>query len=105
MAETCLLAIRRPVYRRRDSHPGSTAELENLDGDAKGKGTSGDPVRPKVPMRRTGADCSVVVVKWGNAHGAKGAGHSRQDRRVNGKPEEPVVSTEDGSLQWVARAE
>jgi len=37
MAETCLLAIRRPVYRRRDSHPGSTAELENLDGDAKGK--------------------------------------------------------------------
>ena len=36
----------------------------------KGKGTSGDPVRPKVPMRRTGADCSVVVVKWGNAHGA-----------------------------------
>jgi len=55
-------------------------------------------------MRRTGADCSVVVVKWGNAHGAKGAGHSRQYRRVNGKPEEPVVSTEDGSLQWVARA-
>jgi hypothetical protein len=77
MAETWLLAIRRPVYRRRDSHPGSTAELENLDGDAKGKGTSGDPVRPKVPMRRTGADCSVVVRKWGNAHGAKGAGHSR----------------------------
>jgi len=104
MAGTCSLAIRRPVYRRRDSHPGSTAELENLDGDAKGKGTSGDPVRPKVPMRRTGADCSVVVMKWGNAHGAKGAGHSRRDRRVNGTPEEPVVSTEDGSLQWVARA-
>jgi len=41
MAETCLLAIRRPVYRRRDSHPGSTAELENLDGDAKGKDAMG----------------------------------------------------------------
>jgi hypothetical protein len=35
----------------------------------------GDPVRLKVPMRRSGADCSVVVMKWGNAHGAKGGGH------------------------------
>src|SRR5215467_12594560 len=31
--------------------------------------------RPKVPMRRLGADWSVVVVKRGNARGAKGAGH------------------------------
>src|ERR1700751_6084004 len=31
--------------------------------------------RPKVPMRRLGADCSVVVMKRGNARGAKGAGH------------------------------
>ena len=75
MAETCLLAIWRPVYRRRDSHPGSTAELENLDGDAKGKGTSGDPVRPKVPMHRRGADCFAVAMKRGNGRGAKGAGH------------------------------
>jgi len=44
------------------------------------------------------------VMKWGNAHGAKGAGHSRRDRWVNRKLEEPTVSTEDGSLQWVARA-
>jgi hypothetical protein len=51
-----------------------------------------------------GASSDPTVMKWGNAHGAKGVGHSRQDRRVNGKPEEPVVSTEDGSLQWVARA-
>jgi len=78
------------VYRRRDSHLGFRAELENLTGDAKGKGTSGDPVRPKVPMRRAGADCSVVVMKRGNARGAKGAGHSRRDRWVNGKPEEPT---------------
>ena len=42
MAETCLLAIRRPVYRRRDSHPGSTAELENLDGDAPREAESTD---------------------------------------------------------------
>src|SRR5262245_56428200 len=31
--------------------------------------------RPKVPMRRLGADCLVVVMKRGNARGAKGAGH------------------------------
>jgi hypothetical protein len=30
--------------------------------------------RLKVPMRRRGADCSVVVMKRGNARGAKGAG-------------------------------
>src|SRR6267143_2490315 len=28
-------------------------------------------------MRRIGADCSVVVMKRGNARGAKGAGHRR----------------------------
>ena len=29
------------MYRRRDSHAGSRTERENLDGDAKGEGTSG----------------------------------------------------------------
>jgi hypothetical protein len=28
---------------------------------------------PVVLRQRTGADCPVVVKKWGNAHGAKGA--------------------------------
>ena len=28
--------------------------------------------RPKVPMRRLGGDCLVVVMKRGNARGAKG---------------------------------
>ena len=41
MADTYLLAMRCPVYRRRDSHPGFRTELENLVGDAKGKGASG----------------------------------------------------------------
>jgi hypothetical protein len=54
MAATCLLAVWRPVYRRRDSHSGFRAELENLVGDGKGK-----------------------VRKRGNARGAKGAGHLR----------------------------
>jgi RNA-directed DNA polymerase len=42
MADTYLLAMRCPVYRRRDSQLGSRAELENLSGDVKGKGTSGE---------------------------------------------------------------
>src|SRR6266542_4017906 len=46
--------------------------------DGKGKGASGSPVRPKVPRQRTGADCPVVVKKWGNAHGAKGATQAGQ---------------------------
>jgi hypothetical protein len=98
LEDTCLLAMRCPVYRRRD--PGFRTELEV--GDGKGKGTSGDPTR--VPMRQPGSDCPIVVMKPGNAGGAKGAGHSRRDRKVNGQPEEPRVPTEGGSLQGVARA-
>ena len=82
MADTYLLAMRCPVYRQRESQPGFRTELENLAGDGKGKGTSGNKktVRPKVPMRQLGADCSVVVMKQGNSCGATGAGHRRWDR-------------------------
>src|SRR5215469_17302241 len=38
-------------------------------------------------MHRSGAHCLVVVMKRGNARGAKGAGHPGQEG-VNGKPEE-----------------
>src|SRR5246127_3887980 len=44
------------------------------------KAQAAPTARPKVPMRRLGADCSVVVEKRGNARGAKGAGHRRLDR-------------------------
>jgi hypothetical protein len=40
-----LLAMRCPVYRRRDSNSGSHAELENLNGDAKGKDAMGQAAR------------------------------------------------------------
>ena len=80
MAETYLPVMRCPVYRRRESHLGFRTELENLAGDGKGKVQAEGTVRPKVPMRRTGADCSVVAVKRGNARGAKRAGHRRRDR-------------------------
>ncbi len=63
------------MFRRRDSHPGSRAELENLTGTAKGIGPSGGPARPKVAMRWRGTDHLVVAMRWGNSHGAKGAGH------------------------------
>ena len=39
MAATYLLAMRCPVFRGRDPHLGFRTELENLCGDAKGKGT------------------------------------------------------------------
>src|SRR5467141_3507668 len=72
---TYLLAMRCPVFRRRDSNSGFRTELENLTGDAKRKGTSGGPVRPKVVKRQPGADCSVVALSRSNTRGAKGAGH------------------------------
>ena len=52
MEETYLLAMRCPVYRRRESILGFRTELENLAGDDKGKGTSGSSARSKVPMRQ-----------------------------------------------------
>jgi len=89
MEGTCLLAMRCPVQRRRESNLGFRAELENLVGDVKGEGASGRTVRPRVPMRQRGADCPVLAVKWSNAHGAKGAGHSSHAHLVNQKWEEP----------------
>ena len=95
MEDTYLLFMRCRVYRRHDSHSGFRMELENLDGDDKGKGTSADPTRLKVPMHRSGAHCLVGARKRGNARGAKGAG--RQDG-VNGQPEELLVLAEAGRL-------
>src|SRR3974390_2910106 len=47
--------------------------------------------RLKVPMRRLGADCSVVVLKWGNACGAKGAGY-RHWRGSTGNGRNPMFN-------------
>src|SRR5215469_12457439 len=80
MAVTYLLVMWCPVYKQRDFHLGFDTELENLIGGGKGKGTSGSPARPKVPIRRLGADCLVLAWRRGNTCGAKGAGHSRRDQ-------------------------
>src|SRR3954470_2475583 len=56
--------------------------------------------RLKVPMRRRGADCFVVVVKRGNARGAKGAGHRRCDW-VNRKRDEPDMQRKAAAfMRW-----
>ena len=81
MVDTYLQAMRCPVLRRRESHPGFRAELENLVGSVKEKGTSGSTARPKVPMGQPGADCSVVPMKRRNGRGGKGAGHPHRDRK------------------------
>jgi hypothetical protein len=94
VAVTYLLAIRCPVYRQREFHPGFDTELENLFGGDKGKSTSGSPTRLKVPIRRTGADCPVVARKRGNARGAKGAGHLRHDQ---------AGQLETGGAEWLWR--
>src|SRR5258707_12038498 len=41
LGDALRLPKRHPACRRRESQPGSCMERENLDGDAKGKGTSG----------------------------------------------------------------
>ena len=105
MAVTYLLAMRCPVYKQRDFHLGFDTELENLIGGVKGKGTSGRTARPKVPIRRLGADCSVVALKRGNSRGAKGAGHLRRNQfGSTGNGRNLLISAEGGSLQGVARA-
>src|ERR1700726_1181358 len=71
------LPKRHPACRWREPQLGSCTERENLTGDAKGKVQAAPTARPKVPMRRGGADCFVVAMKRGNARGAKEAGHRR----------------------------
>ena len=61
--DVLILTERHPACRRREAQPGSCKERENLAGDAKGKAQAAPTARPKVPMRRRGADYSVVARK------------------------------------------
>ena len=49
---------RHPACRLREAQPSSCTERENLYCDVKGKAQAAPTARPKVPMRRLGADCS-----------------------------------------------
>jgi len=58
-----VLANRQPAYRWHDLRTGVYKELENLSSRCKGSRPSGDPTRPRVPMRGTGADSFVVAMQ------------------------------------------
>ena len=77
LGDALRLPKRHPAYRRREAQSGSCTERENLAGDAKGKGTSGSNREAESTDAPERADCPVVVLKRGNARGAKGAGHRR----------------------------
>ena len=53
------MAVRHPVYRRRERASGFCGERGKLVSDEKGKGTSGEPARLKVLMRIPVADYLV----------------------------------------------
>src|SRR5271166_1009367 len=101
VAETCILAKRCPVYRRRESYPGSCTEPVWR---CQGKRHKRLIREAEIPTGQAGADSSVVVLKWGNAHGAKGGGHPRWSDGPTGDRRSPPISTEGGSLRWMARA-
>src|SRR6266850_8459392 len=90
-------------FRRHHSRSGSRTELENLSGDAKGKGTSSETARPKVPMRRAGADCSVIARKRGMPVERRGQ-VTDVGSEPTGNRRSSNFSTGGGSLRSVARA-
>jgi len=108
MAETYVLAMRCPVLRRRDSHSGFCTELENLDGDGKGKGTSG---------QNREAESTDAPTRGGLLGSSDEAGVTPVERReqaiaidtVQPGSGQPAMggtrcTMEGGSLQAVARA-
>ena len=88
LGDALRLPKRHPTCRRREAQLGSCTERENLDGDAKGKGTSGS----NREIESTDAPARGGLLRSsdeaGNARGAKGAGH-RHLARVNRQREEP----------------
>jgi len=84
---------------------GISVKRVNLGEDVKRKGTSVRSMRPEVSMPPSGADCSVVVMKRGNARGAKGAGHLLCGPWVNWQQEEllGLRGTRQGSLSGTSR--
>jgi len=71
---TCFLPGRWPAQRRREPSIGSCVEHGNLSSDAKGDLQVVDPRGAEYRCGVPGADGLVVVMKPGNAGGAKGPG-------------------------------
>ena len=77
LGDALRLPKRHPACRRREAQSGSGMERENLAGDAKGKGASGSNREAESTDAPERGGRPVVVMKRGNARGAKGAGHRR----------------------------
>jgi hypothetical protein len=75
LGDALRLPKRHPAWRRREAQSGSCMERENLAGDAKGKGTSGSNREAESTDAPERGGLPVVVLKRGNARGAKGVGH------------------------------
>ena len=75
--DVLILPERHPACRRRETQLGFRMERENLAGDGKGKGTSGDNREAESTDAPERGALPCVVMKRGNARGAKGAGHRR----------------------------
>ena len=84
------MAMRCPVYKQRDFHLGFDTELENLIGGGKGKGPSGSPARPKVPIRRSGTDCLVLALERVTPVERRGQAIRVMIDLVNWQQEEPT---------------
>src|SRR5271166_6291742 len=56
------------------------------------KAQAAQTARPKVSMLPSGADCSVVVMKRGNARGAEGAGHRPLEIGSTGHGRNPIIN-------------
>jgi hypothetical protein len=69
---TCLLPGRPPALRWHEPDSGSCVERGNLSLRCQGRNSSGSPIRVRVPMRSTGAEQPVVVMKSRNGDGVKG---------------------------------
>jgi hypothetical protein len=101
--DVLILTERHPACRRHESQPGSCKERGNLAGDAKGKGTSGSNRKAEstdAPERggllRSSDEAAVMVVE-------------RRGRAIDDESGQLATggarsSTEDGSLQSMARA-
>src|ERR1700730_5904929 len=104
LGDALRLPKRHPACRRREAQSGSCMERENLAGDAKGKAQTAPTVRPKVPMRRRGADCTVVVISGVMPVEQRGQVIAVEHGPTGSNREEPEGSAEGGSLRAVTRA-
>ena len=97
------LPKRHPACRRREAQPGSCTERENLDGDVKGKGTSGSnreaestDALPRGGLLRSSEEAGVMPVERREQAIAFGSGQPATGGTR--------FTMEGGSLRAVARA-